>query len=134
MTEDNSEMFAIKKEITIRLLEGDIVVLLVDGQREIPADIAAAQHRVGEILGLQESKRERKQRNILSDAEAAERVQELYAPGSEITVAMLSSLPGYGEHRATGLMGKLIDRGVVVQERNGAFFMAGGDEENPPVD
>ena len=55
--EAQSELFTVEKSILIKQLEGGIISLMVDGHREIPDDIAAAQHRVGEILGLEAEKK-----------------------------------------------------------------------------
>jgi len=118
--EEQGELFKVEKEILIKLLEGGIISLTVDGQREIPDDIAAAQHRVGEILGLQESKK--KGRTILSDEQAIQRLVQLYGAGSEITVALISALPGFGETRAVDLLKKMVARGL-VERRDDSFFM-----------
>lgn len=117
--DEQGELFKVEKEILIKLLEGGIISLTVDGQREIPDDIAAAQHRVGEILGLQESKKKKK---ILSDEQAIQRLVQLYGAGSEITVALISALPGFGETRAKDLLKKMVDRGL-VEQRDGSFYM-----------
>jgi hypothetical protein len=114
------ELFKVEKEILIKQLEGGIISLTVDGQREIPADIAAAQHRVGEILGLEAEKKHT--RKNMSYEKAVKEVVRLYSPGSEITTALISKLPGFGEDRSMKLLGKLEVLGL-VEDRDGIHYM-----------
>ncbi len=121
--EKQGELFAIEKEITIRQLEGGIITLLVDGEREVAEDIAAAQFRVGEILGL-EANKIRGTRANMSNGEAIVRLQELYAPDSEITLAMITALPGIGEHRAGVIVERMKDEGLLFVANSGELRMA----------
>lgn len=121
------ELFAIEKEITIRQLEGGIITMLVDGAREIVSDIAAAQFRVGEILGL-EANRGKGSRANMSNDEAIVRLQELYAPGSDIALSMITKLPGIGEHRAGVIVERMTAEGLLSADESGALRMAMNEE------
>lgn len=125
--EKQGELFAIEKEIVIRQLEGGIITMLVAGEREIVSNIAAAQFRVGEILGLEASKARGTRANMSND-EAIVRLQELYAPGSDIALSMITKLPGIGEHRAGVIVERMTAEGLLSADESGALRMAMNEE------